>query len=76
MNFLSESDHCFAGLHGTQDRIAHERRQMGIGAEVKHAEVFTTDEEDVLWKTGTLGTGSPSSLVNAVFYNNGKILCL
>ena len=38
--------------------------------------VFITDEEDVLWKTGTLGTGSPSSLVNAVFYNNGKILCL
>ena len=24
---------------------------------------------------GTLGTGSPS-LMNAVFYNNGKILCL
>ena len=49
---------------------------MGIGAEVKHAEVFTTDEEDMLWKTGTLGTGSPSSLVNEAFYNNGKILCL
>ena len=38
--------------------------------------VFSTDEEDVLWETGTLGTGSPSSLMNAVFYNNGKILCL
>lgn len=49
---------------------------MGIGAKVKHAEVFSTDEEDVLWKTGTLGTGSPSRLMNAVFYNNGKILCL
>ena len=49
---------------------------MGIGAEVKHTEVFSTDEEDVLWETGTLGTGSPSSLMNAVFYNNGKILCL
>ena len=49
---------------------------MGIGVEVKHAEVFSTDEEDVLWETGTLGTGSPSSLMNAVFYNNGKILCL
>ena len=55
VNFLSESDHRFAGLRGTQDRIACERRQMGIGAEVKHAEVFSTD--DVLWKTGTLGTG-------------------
>ena len=49
---------------------------MGIGAEAKHTEVFSTDEEDVLWKTGTLGTSSPSSLMNAVFYNNGKILCL
>ena len=49
---------------------------MGIRTEVKHAEVFPTDEEDVLWKTGTLETGSPSSLVNAVFYNNGKILGL
>ena len=48
VNFLSESDHRFAGLRGTRDRIARERRQMGIGAEVKHTEVFTTDEEDVL----------------------------
>ena len=49
---------------------------MGIGAEVKHTEVFLTDEEDVLWKTRMLETGSPSSLMNAVFYNNRKILCL
>ena len=54
INFLSERDHHFAGLHGTRDQIVCEHRQMGIGAEVKHAEVLSMDEEDVLWRTGTL----------------------
>jgi len=47
---------------------------MGIGAEVKHAKVISMDEEDVLWRTGTLGTGSPSTLINVIFFCNGKIL--
>ena len=75
-NFLGDTDHRFAGLRGTRDRIARERRQLGIGAEVKHAEVISVDEEDKLWRMGTLGTTSPSSLLNAIFFNNGKILCL
>ena len=65
VNFLSERDHHFAGLRGTRDQIA---RQMGNGAEVKHAEVMSTDEEHVLWRTGTWGTSSPPSLMNAIFF--------
>lgn len=65
---LSERDHHFAGLHGTRDQIACEHRQIGIGAEVKHAEVMSMDEEDVLWRTGTRGTSSPPSLMNAIFF--------
>ena len=49
---------------------------MGNGAEVKDAEVILMDEEDVLWRMGTLGTSSPSSLMNAILFCNGKILCL
>ena len=52
VNFLCESDHRFAGLRGTRDRIARERRQMGVGAEVKHAEVISVEELEKLWAKG------------------------
>ena len=43
---------------------------------MKHAEVFTKEEEQALWEKGTLGTTSPKSLLNAIFFFNGKNVCL
>lgn len=38
----------------------------------KQAPVITKDIEGKLWNTGTLGLDSPASLLNAIFFLNGK----
>ena len=40
------------------------------------ARVITTQEEEALWTTGVVGTTSPNSLLNAVFFYCGVYLCL
>ena len=57
------------------DSLFRDLRTKNIGTNVKHAEAFTREEE-MLWKKGVLGTTSPKSLINAVFYLNGKNFCL
>ena len=75
-NFLNEEDDRFKGLHGTRDTIACQLREQGIGASVKHVEVTTHEEEALLWDQGILGVSTPRSLFYAVFFMNGKVLCL
>ena len=75
-NFFNEQDGRFAGLRGTRDKIAHQLREEGIGAAVKHTEVLSYEEEELLWDRGLLGVASPRSLFNTVFFMNGKVLCL
>ena len=43
---------------------------------MKHSEVFSDDEEQQLWRSGVLGTNTPKSLQNVVFYTVGKVFCL
>ena len=47
-------------------------RTNGIGVQKKQAPVITKDIEEKLWNTGTLGLDSPASLLNAIFFLNGK----
>ena len=75
-NFLNEKDPRFAGLRGTRDTVARQLREEGVGAAVKHTEVISSTEESLLWSQGSLGVTSPTALLNAVFFMNGKILCL
>ena len=49
---------------------------MGVGAEVKHTSLISTEEENELWEKGVLGIDTPEALLNAVFYLNGKYFCL
>ena len=72
-NFLNEKDPRFTGL---RDSIARKLRNDGIGVSVQHAEVISRDEEAHLWSEGVLGVGTPSSLLRAIFFMNGKALCL
>ena len=60
----------------TLDNVFRKLHENGIGAKVRHAEVITKDEENQLWDSGVIGTDSPRSLQNAVFYYNGKNFCL
>ena len=46
-----------------------------IGTDIKHADIFTKEEETQLWESGTLGMGSPRALLFSVFFLNGKNFC-
>ena len=76
VNILDENSPDFVGLRGVRDRLARELRNEGVGAEVKHAEAISYEEEELLWKEEVLGYHSPSSLLNTVFFYNGKVLML
>ena len=75
-NFLAENDPHYAGLRGTRDTVAHQLRADGVGACVKHAEVFSGEQEQLQWESGVMGVDDPRALANAVFFVNGKNLCL
>ena len=38
--------------------------------------VISYEKEESLWKAGNFGVESPKALLNAIFYMNGKVLCL
>ena len=75
-NFLDKTDLRFRELRAACDNVARQLRKDGVGAEVKHTEVITTEEEAKLWESGTIGINDPLPLVRAVFYYIGKTLCL
>ena len=62
--------------HNALDRMLRALRENGIGLERKRAQVITRDIEAKLWETGVLGLHSPQSLLNSVFFYNGKIFYL
>ena len=51
-------------------------QEEGVGASVKHTAVISHGEESVLWESGVIGVHNPKALLNAVFFLNGKVLCL
>ena len=75
-NFLDENDDRYAGLRGTRDVVARKLREDGVGASVKHTATISQEEEAQLWSEGVLGLSSPRALLNAVFFLNGKTMCL
>ena len=75
-NFLDRQDPRFSELRGTCESVSRGLRQCGIGAKVKHAPIISTEEEDKLWDSGTIGMYSPRALVRCVFYYVGKAFCL
>ncbi len=42
----------------------------------KQAKIINESEEQILWQKGVVGTHSPNSLLNAVFFYCGMYLCL
>ena len=75
-NFLDEKDGRFSHLRGVRDTATRELREKGVGGSVQHHEEFSVDDEELLWKKGILGIDCPDTLLNAVFFANGKVLCL
>ena len=75
LHFLDTCDARFSALHNALDNLFRELRTEGVGATSKQAEVFTKDEENLLWDSGVMSTENPKSLLRTVFYLNGKNFC-
>ena len=74
-NIFNKADHRFRCFRGTCDSEFQRLYQNGVGVDVKHAEIITAEEEEMLWSTGVLGVSSPKALLRAIFLN-GKNFCL
>ncbi len=75
-NFLEKTNPQFKVLHGTLDVHFRRLHECGIGRKTNHAQLISKEDENKLWSCGILGTSTPRSLLNAVFFYNGKNFCL
>ena len=48
--FLDKKDSHFRQLHETLDSYFHKLHSDGVGKQIKHAEVISSEEEDQLWE--------------------------
>ncbi|XP_065882477.1 zinc finger MYM-type protein 2-like [Dysidea avara] len=69
-------DPVFHPLKNVCDAIFKKLHSKGIGTETKATPAITPSEEDILWNKGIIGFHNPASLMNAVFFYNGKNFCL
>ena len=63
-NFLNTDDHQFATFHHTLDNVLRKLRLDGVGVP-KQAEVFTKEDEELLWLDGILTVDNPKGLLRA-----------
>lgn len=68
-NFMAKKN------NAATDKHYRKLRQEGVGTSINQAEPIST-EEGVLWSSGVLGSHSPKSLLNAVFFLKGKNFAL
>ena len=68
VDIFYEKDIRFMGLHGMRDTISRQLCEAGVSATVKHTSVLSEAEEEKLWSSDVLGTGSPKALLNVVFF--------
>ncbi len=69
-NMFNKKDPRFETLHQTMDSVYTNLRSDGNGASKHSTEIISQDEENLLWKTGSLSTNDPQSLIRAVFGKN------
>ena len=58
------------------DTVFKQLHSKGIGSTTKSASVLGPEEEKKLWDTGVLSVSTPTGLLRAVFFYNGKKICL
>ena len=75
-NIFDKNDHRFRGFRGTCDREFQRLHQNGVGADVKHAEIITSEEEETLWSAGVLGVSSPKAFASCHFLPEWQELLL
>ena len=75
-NFLCKSDPAFKTFHTAMDNLFKKLKSDGVGADAKHTEAISAEEEKQLWESGVLNVSTPTGLLRAVFYMCGKCFCL
>ena len=70
------SGHEFKELKKVCDAVFKKLHSKGIGSTKKSASVLGPEEEKKLWDTGVLSLSTPTGLLHAVFFYNGKNFCL
>ena len=75
-NLVDTKDADFQQLHSTMDSVFRSLRMEGVGVQVRHANIVTKEEENLLWSEGVLNRSTPLGLLRAVFYSNGEVFCL
>ena len=75
-NFLEKILLVFPSLRRPWTTFSKGLRTSGIGADSKHTEAISNEEEDTLWGSGVLNVTSGQGLLRADFYYNGKCFCL
>ena len=66
----------FHPLKNVCDAVFKRLHNKGIGTDTKVTAVLSEDEENTLWKKGSISLDNPTGLLNAVFFYNGKNFCL
>ena len=75
-DIFAKKDVRFRAFRGTMESVFHNLHCKGVGANSKHVQVISEEEEELLWENRIMGCHSPRALVRAVFYLNGKNFCL
>ena len=66
----------FEPLHTLLENLYRKLHNQGIGTTKNQASVISLHEEEQLWASETLSSGTSQGLTNAVFYYNGINFCL
>ena len=61
-------DKMFTDLRFTLDNLMKMRTSLGIGINVRKADVISKTDEDILWCRNVLGTQNPEQLLHTVLY--------
>ena len=73
---MNREDPTFKELTGSLRVTCRELRREGVGANVKHAAVFSPAEENALWDLKVSSDHAPVTLQRAVLFYVGKAFCL
>ena len=76
VKLVDPSNREYRDLHNVLERRYRELHEKGVGTSRRQAEVISVEEEEALWRNRALGTESPLSLLNAVFFYNGMYFVL
>ena len=75
-HFIDHKDIVFKPLHNVLNNMCKRLLSDGVGAQKKQSRVLTRCEEETIWETGVMGSSTPASLQNTIFFYCGLYFCL